>query len=61
VLLFFAPEFTGIDKGTDFVIVPQYGLGLGAVEATIGTEVAAALGQIRLYFLSSDVSMPRIL
>ena len=47
VLLLFAPQLAGVDQRADAVVVPQQGLGLGAVEAAIGAEVAAALGQFR--------------
>jgi len=50
VLLFFAPRLAGVDEGTDAVLFPQQGLGLGAVETAIGTEVAATPGQFRFLF-----------
>ncbi len=45
--LLFAPQLPGVDQRADAKVVPQQGLGLGAVEPPIRTEVPAALGQFR--------------
>ena len=47
MLLLFPPQFAGVDQGPDAVIIPQQRFGLGAIEAAIGAEVAAALSQFR--------------
>jgi len=43
----FAPQLAGVDQRANGIVIPQQGLGLGAVQPPIGTEVPTAGGQFR--------------